>query len=104
MNRRAIRTITSGTFLLVAMLSAAWQARAQDAKSPYPSMAPVEQYLMDRDSEIALARSAAPKSIAKDAEVVSIVGVLPEVFGINNEVFPEGLLEAYVKFITPRRL
>ena len=33
----------------------------------YPKMAPVEQYLMARDAEIALARSAAPPSIAKDA-------------------------------------
>jgi len=34
-------------------------------------MAPVEQYLMaDRDSEVALARSAAPESISRDAEVL----------------------------------
>jgi hypothetical protein len=33
-------------------------------------MAPVEQYMMDRDAEIALARSAAPDSISKDAEVM----------------------------------
>jgi hypothetical protein len=36
----------------------------------YSKMAPVEQYLMpDRDAEIALARSAAPESISRDAEV-----------------------------------
>jgi hypothetical protein len=33
-------------------------------------MAPVDQYLMDRNSEIALARSAAPESISRDAEVM----------------------------------
>jgi hypothetical protein len=44
--------------------------RAQDAKTKYPSMAPLEQYLMDRDAEIALARSAAPDSISRDAKVV----------------------------------
>jgi hypothetical protein len=33
-------------------------------------MAPVDQYLMERSAEIALARSAAPDSIAKDAEVL----------------------------------
>jgi hypothetical protein len=34
-------------------------------------MAPVDQYLMqDRDAEIALARSAAPESISRDAEVL----------------------------------
>jgi hypothetical protein len=53
------------------MLGAAWHAVAQDAKTPYPSMAPVDQYLMeDRNSEIALARSAAPESISRDAEVL----------------------------------
>jgi hypothetical protein len=44
---------------------------AQDDKGPYPRMAPLEQYLMpDRDAEIALARSAAPESISRDATVV----------------------------------
>jgi len=32
------------------------------------SMAPIDQYLMDRNAEIALARSAAPESISRDAE------------------------------------
>jgi hypothetical protein len=45
-------------------------AHAQDAKTPYPNMAPVEQYLMDRNAEIALARSAAPDSISHDADVL----------------------------------
>jgi len=56
---------------LVFMLGAALHAIAQDAKTPYPSMAPLDQYLMeDRNSEIALARSAAPESISRDAEVL----------------------------------
>jgi hypothetical protein len=33
-------------------------------------MAPLEQYLMDREAEVALARSAAPASIASDATVM----------------------------------
>ena len=33
-------------------------------------MAPLDQYLMARDAEIALARSAAPDSISKDAEIL----------------------------------
>lgn len=41
-----------------------------DDKNPYPNMAPVEQYMMDRDAEIALARSAAPDSISHDAKVL----------------------------------
>jgi hypothetical protein len=76
MKQKNSRTITWRNFALVALLSAAWlmqaeNAQAQDAKSPYPSMAPIEQYLMaDRNAEITLARSAAPKSISDDASVV----------------------------------
>lgn len=56
--------------ILIAVILAL-QAIAQEAKTPYPNMAPVEQYLMaDRNAEIALARSAAPDSISKDAEVL----------------------------------
>src|SRR6201985_3527628 len=44
--------------------------KAQDAKTRYPAMAPVNQYLIaDRSAEIALARSAAPKSISDQAEI-----------------------------------
>ena len=52
------------------------QAMAQDATTPYPNivptkMAPIDQYLMtDQGAEIALARSAAPESISRDAEVL----------------------------------
>ena len=53
------------------LLCTAWQAIAQDAKTPYPSMAPIDQYLMEnRGSEIALARSAAPESISRDSGVM----------------------------------
>jgi hypothetical protein len=37
---------------------------------PYPKMAPLAEYLMDRDAEIALARSAAPPAISAAAEVI----------------------------------
>ena len=47
----------------------AMQAMA-DPASPYLSMPPVAQYLMDRDAEIALARAAAPESVSKDATVL----------------------------------
>jgi hypothetical protein len=57
--------------LLVVVLSVAWQVQAQDAKVRYPSMAPLHEYLMaDRSAEIILARSAAPDSISRDAEVM----------------------------------
>lgn len=71
MNGKVVTTITIVAFALVAMLCAAWPGRAGDAKTPYPRMAPLEQYLMaDRDAEIALARSAAPPSITRDATVM----------------------------------
>lgn len=41
-------------------------ARAAD----YPAMAPLDQYMMDRSAEIALAKSAAPPSIADKATVL----------------------------------
>jgi hypothetical protein len=46
------------------------RAGAQDTKAPYPNMAPLVQYLMDRDKEIALARSAAPDATSRDAKVL----------------------------------
>src|SRR5271169_2729522 len=71
MRSKAGRTIALGSFALVILLCAAGQPQAQEAKSPYPSMAPLDQYLMvDRNAEIALAQSAAPESISRDAEVL----------------------------------
>jgi len=58
--------VTLGT----AYLGTPNQTMAQDTKTTYPTMAPIEQYLMDRTAEIALARTAAPESISRDAEVV----------------------------------
>jgi len=56
---------------LVMLLSAFWQAQAQEAKTPYANMAPLGQYLItDHNAEIALARSAAPDSISRDAEIL----------------------------------
>lgn len=71
MNWKIEAKIASGALVLVIALGAARQARAQDAKTPYPSMAPLEQYLItDRNAEITLARSAAPPSISRDAKVL----------------------------------
>jgi hypothetical protein len=70
MQQKAVRTVALRTFGLVVLLGVVWQAQAQDAKTPYPSMAPLDQYLMERNAEIALARSAAPESISQDAEVM----------------------------------
>jgi hypothetical protein len=71
MAREIVRTNALRSFALVVALCAAWQTYAQDTKAPYPSMAPLDQYLMaDRDAEIALARSAAPEAISRDADVL----------------------------------
>jgi hypothetical protein len=70
MKRKALSSIALTSSALVVMLAAACHAQAQDAKTPYPSMAPLDKYLMERDAEITLARSAAPDSISQDAEVM----------------------------------
>ncbi len=68
MNRKSFDAIAALSFTLILILGAAWQARAQVS---YPSMAPIEQYLMaDRNAEIALARSAAPEAISRNATIL----------------------------------
>lgn len=71
MDRRRFQAIASLTVALILILGADSQARAQNPQTSYPRMVPIEQYLMtDRAAEIALARSAAPKSISRDATVL----------------------------------
>ena len=71
MQMKTIRLLALAFLVQVVLPGATWQARAQAEKSPYPAMAPLNQYLMpDEDSEIALARSAAPVSISDGAEVL----------------------------------
>ena len=70
MLKQKISAIAITGFALLAMLGTAPYARSQTATTPYPKMAPIEQYLMDRDAEIALARSAAPDAISRDASVI----------------------------------
>jgi hypothetical protein len=51
-------------------------------------MAPLPHYLMPRDTEISLARSAAPKSISRDAEILVLThsGFQTAVRGTNGFV------------------
>ena len=71
MTRALVRTIAFRGFAMVVVLGAARYAHAQGDTARYPSRAPVDQYLMaDRNAEIALARSAAPESISRDADVM----------------------------------
>jgi hypothetical protein len=60
---------TMHLFILALSLGAAGPAWA-DGSDPYPSMPPVEQYLMPQADEIALARSAAPASISDSATIL----------------------------------
>jgi hypothetical protein len=71
MRKKKVGAIAIKNFALLVVLATACRAKAQDAGTTYIKMAPVEQYLMvDRGAEIALARSAAPESIALEAEVL----------------------------------
>jgi len=67
---KIVAMIALGTSALVIGLGALRQTHAQEAKEPYPSMATLDQYLMDRNAEIAMARSAAPEAISRDADVL----------------------------------
>src|ERR1700739_3677880 len=70
MRKKKVGAIAVRSSALLVFLTTTHQATAQDAATPYLKMAPIEQYLMDRTAEIELARSAAPNSISRDAEVL----------------------------------
>lgn len=64
-------SITALAFVIPILFLWPGCARAQAAKTPYPVMAPLDQYLIpDEKAEIALARSSAPPSISDAAEVM----------------------------------
>jgi hypothetical protein len=68
---RKLGATVSGTCGLAFLLATIGPADSLDAKASYPSGAPLEQYRMaNRAEEIALARTAAPASIANDADVM----------------------------------
>jgi hypothetical protein len=78
------RRLGFSAFALAAALST---SASQEQR--YPSMAPVEAYLIaDRNAEIALARSAAPAAISKDATVLVLTrrGYETAVKGTNGFV------------------
>jgi hypothetical protein len=71
MQKVKVYTSAIKNLALLVVLGMVHQAMTQDAATTYTKMAPVDQYLMaDREVEIALARSAAPDSISRDAEVL----------------------------------
>ncbi len=62
-----MKSIGRGSILVLLLSS---HAAAQAVRTAYPSMAPLSQYLMPRDAEISLARSAAPKAVSDAAEIL----------------------------------
>jgi hypothetical protein len=59
------------TLSMLLAIAIAESSSAQALQHAYPSMAPLSQYLMgDRDAEVALARSAAPKAISGEATIL----------------------------------
>jgi hypothetical protein len=68
---KLFKAFALATSLLFAASSAFSPAQTEGAIAPYPTMAPVDQYLIaDRDAEIAMAKSAAPTAISNEAEVL----------------------------------
>ena len=71
MNRRRFAIVAFLSFALMLALIGIERGQAQAPKTAYPSMAPLDQYLMpDRNAEIALARSAAPDAISGEARIL----------------------------------
>jgi hypothetical protein len=87
MRRNDFKVIVFVFAALLCVAGATCQAPAQAEKAAYPAMAPLDAYLIaDQNSEIELARSAAPKSIAAAAEVMVLgkTGFTTAVNGTNG--------------------
>ena len=69
MQMNMIRSLAFAFLVLAVLPAVASSEGVPSKKDPYPAMAPLNEYLMDEASEIALARTAAPASISGDAEV-----------------------------------
>ncbi len=71
MNGKNVAVAASVILVLTLGLIGIKEVVAQAPKTAYPTMAPLEQYLMpDRNAEIALARSAAPDAISGEAKIL----------------------------------
>lgn len=71
MRKNRFKLIASICLVQLGLPWALRPAAAQAENAPYPAMAPVDEYLIaDENTEIALARSAAPASISDGAEVM----------------------------------
>jgi hypothetical protein len=71
MNRRRLVAVASLSLALMLGLISIKQGQSQVPPTAYATTAPFDQYLMaDRNAEIALARSAAPEAISRDARIL----------------------------------
>jgi hypothetical protein len=68
---RKFVVFASLSFVLTLGFSTPWRMQAQDNAAP-STMASIDPYLMDRDTEIAMARSAGPSSISSGAKVLAL--------------------------------
>lgn len=69
MNAKTFTPVAALICALLVICASAGRTEAQDSRDKYPNMAPLEQYMMERDAEIALARTAAPEDVSRDATV-----------------------------------
>jgi hypothetical protein len=75
MNRKISASLSNQALVLATALSLAGVGQAQEPKTLYPRIAPIDQYLMaDQNAEIALARSAAPDEAARTTAHTRIAG------------------------------
>ena len=83
-----IAVVPAVILMLVVGSRPACGAAATDAKTQYTTMASLHLYLEDRDTEIAMARSAAPEAISRDATVMVLSehGYVTAVEGKNGFV------------------
>jgi hypothetical protein len=79
---------TACAVLIVFLASSARAYGQAPANDPYPTMAPISQYLMPRAAEIEMARSAGPISVSANAEVLVLTksGYVVAVTGSNGWV------------------
>ena len=70
MNAKKCAAVAALIFSLTVVCAGPGQTQAQVDKDKYPNMAPLDQYMTERDAEIALARTAAPEDISRDATVL----------------------------------
>lgn len=87
MPKKTIWPFALAIVVQVVLASGICQTHAQAVNTAYPAIAPLDQYLMPQEnSEIALARSAAPASISDSAEVMVLGrhGYMTAVKGTNG--------------------